>query len=102
MDKSDIIKQAEQFARAVKKKFNYKNIILFGSFAKGTGTEDSDIDIAVVFNDISDSINMQLELMRLRRNIDSRIEPHPFKEIDFNYSNPIVNEILKHGFEIKI
>lgn len=102
MDKRDVMKPATEFAAAVKTKYDYKNIILFGSFAKGTGTEDSDIDIAVVFSDYSDSINMQLELMRLRRNIDSRIEPHPFKEIDFNYSNPIVNEILKHGFEIKI
>jgi len=45
---------------------------------------------------------MQLELMRLRRKIDSRIEPHPFKEIDFNYTNPLVNEILKYGLEIKV
>jgi len=102
MDKSDVINQVELFAKAVKTKYNYKNIFLFGSFAKGRGTENSDIDIAVVFGDFSDSSNMQLELMRLRRNIDSRIEPHPFREIDFNYSNPIVNEILKYGFEIKI
>ena len=101
MDKSDVIKVVEKFAEAVKNKYDYKNLILFGSFAKGTGTENSDIDIAVVFSDYSDSINMQLELMRLRRNIDSRIEPHPFKEIDFNYTNPIVNEILKYWFEIK-
>jgi len=55
-----------------------------------------------VFKDYSDSANMQLELMRLRRKIDSRIEPHPFKEIDFNYTNPLANEILKYGLEIKV
>lgn len=96
------MKEAVQFARAVKDKYDYKSMILFGSFAKGTGTVNSDIDIAVIFSDYSDSINMQLELMRLRRSIDCRIEPHPFKEADFNYSNPIVNEILKNGYEIKI
>jgi hypothetical protein len=43
---------------------------------------------------------MQVELMRLRRNIDSRIEPHPFRESEFEISNPIVSEILKYGREI--
>ena len=101
MDNSDVKINAGKFADAVRKKFDYKSIILFGSFAKGTNSSDSDIDIAVVFKDFSDTINMQLELMRLRRKIDSRIEPHPFKQADFNYTNPIVNEILKYGLEIK-
>jgi predicted nucleotidyltransferase len=76
-------------------------MILFGSYAKGNFNEDSDIDIAVVFEDFNNTMDMQLELMRLRRKIDSRIEPHPFREIDFEPSNPIVNEILKYGHEIK-
>ncbi|OFY88036.1 MAG: nucleotidyltransferase, partial [Bacteroidetes bacterium RIFCSPLOWO2_12_FULL_31_6] len=76
-------------------------IILFGSYTKGTQTENSDIDIAIVFKDFKDTLNMQLELMRLRRKIDSRIEPHPFREIDFNASNPVVYEILKYGLELK-
>jgi uncharacterized protein len=45
---------------------------------------------------------MQLELMRLRRKIDSRIEPHPFRERDFDISNPLVHEIVKYGQEIEI
>ena len=101
MGNSDVIKIAEKFADAVRKKFDYKSIILFGSFVKRTNTSDSDIDIAVVFKDFSDTINMQLELMRLRRKIDSRIEPHPFREKDFTLSNPLVNEIVKYGQEIK-
>ena len=47
-------------------------------------------------------IDIQLELMRLRRKIDSRIEPHPFRERDFEQSNPIVNEILRYGQEISV
>ena len=101
MDKSNVINIARKFADAVRNKYDYKHIILFGSYAKGSNRDESDIDIAVVLNDYDDSIDMQLELMRLRRKIDTRIEPHPFKEIDFNKSNPIVNEILKYGYEIK-
>ena len=40
--------------------------------------------------------------MRLRREIDSRIEPHPIKESDFNQSNPLVNEIKKYGQIINV
>ncbi|MDX2197018.1 MAG: nucleotidyltransferase domain-containing protein [Cytophagales bacterium] len=84
-------------------KENYGNVkvYLFGSYTKGTYTEDSDIDIAIVLHDYNNLMDIQLELMRLRRKIDSRIEPHPYRERDFEMSNPLVNEILRYGQEIK-
>ena len=102
MDKTDALNIAQRYATAVKANYNYIRIILFGSYSKGNYNEDSDIDIAVVFKDYSNLIDMQLELMRLRRKIDSRIEPHPFRESEFDLSNPIVNEIIKYGQEIII
>ena len=102
MDKADAVNIAQRYAGAVKANYNYIKIILFGSYAKGNYNDDSDIDIAVIFEDYSNVIDMQLELMRLRRKIDSRIEPHPFRESEFELSNPIVNEIIKYGQEIKI
>ncbi|HAQ18112.1 MAG TPA: nucleotidyltransferase [Prolixibacteraceae bacterium] len=102
MDKADAVNIAQRYAGAVKANYNYIKIILFGSYAKGNFNDDSDIDIAVIFKDYSNLIDMQLELMRLRRKIDSRIEPHPFRESEFELSNPIVNEIIKYGQEIKI
>lgn len=100
MDKTDALKVARLYAIAIKEKFDYERIILFGSYAKGNFREESDIDIAVVFKDYNSTIDMQLELMRIRRKIDSRIEPHPFREADFEPSNPVVYEILKYGQEI--
>jgi predicted nucleotidyltransferase len=102
MDKSDALNIAQEYASAVKANYNFIRIILFGSYAKGNYNDDSDIDIAVVFKDYSNLIDMQLELMRLRRKIDSRIEPHPFRESEFEISNPIVSEIIKYGQEIKV
>jgi predicted nucleotidyltransferase len=100
MDKKDALDIAYRYANAVKLKFDFHRIILFGSYAKGNFHAESDIDIAVIFEDYSNLIDMQLELMRIRRNIDSRIEPHPFRESEFEPSNPIVFEILKYGQEI--
>jgi predicted nucleotidyltransferase len=102
MDKTDALRIAQRYADAVNENFNYIRIILFGSYAKGNYNDDSDIDIAVVFKDYGNISDMQLELMRLRRKIDSRIEPHPFRESEFELSNPIVSEILKYGQEINI
>jgi len=102
MDQADAIIIAQKYAGAVKANYNYIKIILFGSYAKGNFNDDSDIDIAVVLKDYNNLIDMQLELMRLRRKIDSRIEPHPFRESEFESSNPLVSEIIKYGQEIII
>ena len=72
-------------------------MFLFGSYTRGNPHEESDVDIAFIFDDFDNVLNMQLELMKIRRKIDSRIEPHPFREKDFIKSNPVVYEILKYG-----
>lgn len=102
MDKTDAIKVAQLYALAINENYKFIKVILFGSYMKGTQREESDIDIAVVLNDYNNLMDTQLDLMKLRRKIDSRIEPHPFREKDFNMSNPLVSEILKYGQEIKI
>jgi predicted nucleotidyltransferase len=102
MDKRDALNIAAKYADVVKSKYDFVKIILFGSYAKGNYNEDSDIDIAVILKDYNNLIDTQLDLMRLRRKIDSRIEPHPFREVDFEKTNPIVNEIIKYGQDINI
>ena len=101
MDTSDAITIAKRYALAIEAKYDFVQVFLFGSYARGNFTEDSDIDIAVVFKDYHKSLDMQLELMRIRRKIDSRIEPHPFRENEFIPSDPLVNEILKFGRKIE-
>lgn len=102
MDKRDAIDIAIKYASAVRSKYDFAKIILFGSYAKGNHNEDSDIDIAVILKDYNNLNDIQLDLMRIRRKIDSRIEPHPFREKDFDITNPIVNEIIRYGHDIKI
>ncbi len=97
---TDALNIARQYAAVVKTTFDCKEFFLFGSYAKGTNHEDSDIDIAVILKEFKNPVDIELGLMRLRRKIDSRIEPHPFRERDFNISNPVAHEILKHGKKI--
>ncbi len=102
MDKNKTIEIVKKFAKEVIKNYDCTKVILFGSYAKNSNHIDSDIDIAVILKDYDNLINIQLELMRLRRKIDSRIEPHPIKESDFNNNNPLYNEIKKYGKTIMI
>jgi len=58
---------------------------LYGSYAKGTAHEDSDIDLAIVAeNWLPDKFDAQFELMKLGSKGASRIEPHPFRKSDFD------------------
>ncbi len=101
MDKKQAYKIAREYADFIKqRKPGIKKVYLFGSYVKGKVNEDSDIDLAVVFEVLSNSFDMQVELMKLRRKFDTRLEPHPFREVDFNMSNPFANEILTSGFEL--
>jgi uncharacterized protein len=81
---------------------NYKiiNAYLFGSYAKGTFTEDSDIDVALIFDKMEDRFDTRVELMKLVRKIDLRIEPHPFEKSDVEQHNPFLEEILRTGIRV--
>lgn len=96
----DIMRTIEEYIKAISKKFNIKEVYVFGSYVKGTNNENSDIDIAVVLDSDIDAIDLMVELMMLTRNIDLRIEPHPFKTIDFKKGNPFVDEIKNTGLKV--
>ena len=102
MDKTEALDIAQKYAKTVKNNFDFQKLILFGSYMKGNPRKDSDIDIAVVFSDYDNRLDRQVELMKLTRKVDSRIEPHPFREKEFEISNPFVNEIMTFGKEIII
>lgn len=102
MDKDKAAQIALEYVHFIKKRdSNIKKAYIFGSFAKGTSKEDSDIDLAIVFTNLNDAFDMQVKLMKLRRKFDTRIEPHAFRESDFKASNPFANEILNTGVEIE-
>ncbi len=101
MDKGEALKIATRYVDTISSKYVILQAFMFGSFAKGTNHADSDIDIAIVLKNASDIIDTQIDMMKLRRKVDLRIEPHPFAITDFTLENPVVNEILKSGILIK-
>ena len=83
-----IIGTAKKYIAQVPDNIKLKKAYSFGSYARGKETEDSYIDIALIVENMSDFFSIQRLLMKLRREIDLRIEPHPIGECDFNEVDP--------------
>ena len=92
-----------KYIELIRKEFDgLLDVYLFGSYAKGKSTEDSDIDLALIFRSLDDSLrfDIQVQLMLLASRIDSRIEPHPLSHDDFQSGNPFIVEIKNTGIRL--
>ncbi len=99
MDRETVIKNLVIYSELVITVLIPNKIILFGSYAKGNWTENSDIDVAVIVDKISDNfLQLSSQLCKLTRKIDYRIEPVLLEED--NDKSGFVSDIKKHGILI--
>ena len=99
--RKEIVQIAKLYAELLRQEMSIDSIYLYGSHVKGTFTNDSDIDIAVFAEEFTgDQIEDTMKLMKIRRKVDYRIEPHPFKTSDFRLDNPYIQEIVNNGLRI--
>ncbi len=76
-------------------------VFIFGSRVRRTAKEESDIDIALISDAFTgDRFEDRRRIVPLRRRIDSRIEPIPFRPEDFNDGGMLVEEIKSTGKRI--
>jgi predicted nucleotidyltransferase len=76
MDKKQAVAIAQQYAEEVTKEVSPEQIILYGSYSADTAREDSDIDIAVIYNGFAgDFLSISSLLWKLTRRVSSYIEP---------------------------
>ena len=104
MDKG-ISRTVKKFIESVaKQQPGLISAFIFGSYARNMQRLESDIDVALVIDDLSDNdrFNMQVKLMLLASQIDNRIEPHPISRQDLYSNNPFAVEILRTGIELKV
>ncbi|GHU43705.1 hypothetical protein FACS1894111_09750 [Clostridia bacterium] len=97
----EILQSLETYIRKISLYYRIDSVVLFGSYAQGTNHQDSDIDVAVISKDITDTIDDGAKLMSLTWGIDTRIEPHAINTEDFNIGDtPFIDEIIKTGVEL--
>ncbi len=73
---------------------------LFGSWAKGTATANSDIDLAIVASSFGRNIIENSRQTALINYEFSDVEVHHFSPNDFNSDDPFINEIKRTGLKI--
>ena len=99
MDKNQVIEIAGRYAERVQGLFSTRSIVLYGSYAKGTARDDSDIDIAVIVDNLkTDYLDETARLYKLRREFDDRIEPLLLESGDDR--SGFLQEILRTGIRI--
>ncbi len=97
----EIMESIKKYIERISQYYKIEAIILFGSYAKGTENEDSDIDIAVISSDFKNIIQDGADLIGYTWKIDTRIEPHPIRTEDYeNIATPFVQEVINTGIKV--
>jgi uncharacterized protein len=99
MDRDAVIEKLTKYSELVFSVVIPYKIVLFGSYAKGNYTENSDIDVAIFVNKMPDDfLQLSTELCKLTRKVDYRIEPVLLDENDDK--SGFVSDVNKHGIVI--
>jgi predicted nucleotidyltransferase len=92
--------EIQRFADAIATKFGVERIILFGSYAYGTVTPNSDVDLMVVMPYSGRQLDLAADL-RLAAEFDEPVDIIIFKpgELEDRYRqhNPIAREAIDKG-----
>ena len=103
-DPETVITIVQQYIADVKKVMPIDKTYLYGSYAKGTQRENSDVDICF-FSQAFESrrtVDILTELFYLKTKYDKDvlIEPNAFPVSELYNDNPFVKEIMRTGREI--
>ena len=98
MVEEKVLTTAREYAAAVRKTMDVRGVFLYGSHVRGEAKKDSDIDIAIVVENLNDDYFADTPLLwKLKRKISNLIEPVLLTE---DKSNPLYTDILKTGILI--
>jgi predicted nucleotidyltransferase len=103
-DIKTVITIAHKYIDDVKKAMPIDKVYLYGSYAKGTQRENSDIDICFFSQAFESKRNLdiltELFYLKIKYDKDILIEPYAFPLSELYNDNPFVKEILRTGREI--
>jgi len=92
------------YVAEVKKEMPIDKAYLFGSYAKGNPSAESDLDVCFFSDYFEDKwvIDIGVKLLDIARKYNKiiDIEPHTFATSELNDDNPFIQEILRTGIEL--
>lgn len=101
-EKASVIQDIKKYIAVLRENgISVDKALLFGSWAKGTARDESDVDVALVSPFFTgDRFMDRRKIVPLRRKINNNIEPMPFSPEDFAAGGTLVEEIRRYGEEI--
>jgi len=101
-NKQMIYQSIKRYIEELKKRnIDVVAVYLYGSCAKGKATVWSDIDVAILTKKfIGDSFDFKFLLMKIAREIDPDIEPHPYLVDEVTEDNPLEVEVMRNGEKV--
>ena len=99
MDKAAALKCAAKYAEIVKTVCDPVAVVVYGSYVNGTPNENSDIDIAVIFDGFNgDFLSLSASLYRLTCDVSTTIEP---VILDLaNDKSDFAKTVLRTGYKV--
>ena len=93
---SDYIKACNQLG------VRFRKVILFGSYARNTAHQWSDVDLALVSDDFTGDKYQNKHKISNANIKFCDIEPHAYSTAYFEDSDPFIEVIKRTGIEIKV
>jgi predicted nucleotidyltransferase len=104
VDIREVSEIAKKYADDVRSVMTVDKAILFGSYAKGTANENSDIDVCFFMPSFNGKRRVDIIYDLLKISDDSfkglNFEPIAFPSSEIERGNPFVMEVIKTGTEI--
>ncbi|MDR1084817.1 MAG: nucleotidyltransferase domain-containing protein [Deltaproteobacteria bacterium] len=93
----------KNYANEVRQILPVEKVELYGSYAKGNATKQSDVDVCFFLASFGGEkwIDIMVKLFDLSYKYRSFIEPMGFEVSDLYDDNPFVKEVLLTGIEIE-
>lgn len=105
-EEPEIVNEISKLVKSLKKNIEVDSVILFGSYAKGTADENSDVDIAVISPDFGQNPLKDKQLIYrtiIKEGIEPYFEVHTFTPVELKTCNSFfISEIRSTGKKIWI
>ena len=99
MIQPEVIKILRRYKALLSKHIDFESLILFGSYTRSAQREDSDIDVAVVVDEMpGDYFETRPILWKISREVDDRIEPLILEKK--HDASGFLGEIMRSGIVI--
>jgi predicted nucleotidyltransferase len=99
-----VIATVKTYADEVRQTMPVAKVFLYGSYAKGTATEHSDVDVCFFLATLhaENCISVLKQLLSLSNKYKLGIEPHVYEVSALeDDDDPFVKEVLRTGIEIQ-